>query len=78
MDIWTILWVGWLAIFVVLEGIAIVRSDRGDTLSEKVWSWFSLKGPKGELSAWRAVTRFLFLAFWAWLTIHFLSGGAWL
>lgn len=78
MDFWTIAWLVWLGIFVVLEGIAIANDDTGDTLSEKVWQWFNLVGPKSKLSRPRALARFIFLAFWAWLTIHFLSGGRFL
>ncbi len=78
MSFWTVAWVVWLGLFVVLEAVAIRRRAEGDTLSENVWKWFSLKGNKGTLSRWQTVARFGFLAFWAWLTIHFLSGGSWL
>jgi hypothetical protein len=67
----TTLWVIWLALFVVIEGAAIFNKDKGDTLSEHVWAWFSIKG-KGK--GWRS-RRFVLLAFLAWLTLHFLTGG---
>lgn len=76
--VFTAAWVFILVWFAVWETIAIVRKRRGDTLSEHVWAWFSLKGRKDKLSRGQAFLRFGFLAFWAWLTIHFLSGGAWL
>lgn len=34
---WFWLWMGWLGIFVVAEGIAIFDKDSGDTLSESIW-----------------------------------------
>ena len=76
--VFTAAWVAMGAWFVVWETIALVRRRRGDTLSEHVWSWFSLRGNKNRLKPWQAALRFAFLAFWAWLTIHFLSGGSWL
>ena len=78
MDFWTFAWIGWLLIFAVLEAIALVRKKRGDTLSENTWRWFSLKGDKGSLKWWQSLTRLGFMAFWAWLTIHFFTGGSWL
>lgn len=42
MDIWSWLWVGWLGAFAVIEGVALARDDRGDTLSEHVWKWFAI------------------------------------
>lgn len=68
---WTVGWVLWLVMFLAIEGAALVNRDRGDTLSEHVWKWFGLRGkPSGY--RWR---RFAFLAFWAWLTVHFFTGG---
>ena len=78
MDVWAWLWIVWIGAFIVIEAIAIWRKGPGDTLSEKVWKWFSLKGSKDKLKPWQALLRFGFLAFWAWLTIHFLSGGRFL
>ena len=47
------------------------RRAGGDTLSEHVWKWFAIKGkPTGY-----KMRRFVLLAFWAWLTIHFFTGG---
>ncbi len=72
---WGWLWVAWLLVFVAIEAAALINKDRGDTLSEHVWAWFSLKGNKGKLKWWQALLRFAFLAFWVWLTLHFLTGG---
>ena len=76
--IFTAAWIFIIVWFAVWETIAIVRKKRGDTLSEHVWQWFSLKGGKDKLKPWQAGLRFAFLAFWAWLTLHFLSGGRFL
>jgi len=78
VTVWTWLWVGWIAAFLIIEGITIARRERGDTLSEHVWKWFHLVGSKSTLTKWQALARFVFLAFWAWLTIHFLTGGRFL
>jgi hypothetical protein len=68
---WTIGWITWLAMFLAIEGAAIFNKTPGDTLSEHVWRWFSIKDkPKGY-----RLRRFGFLAFWAWLTVHFFTGG---
>ena len=68
-------WILWLAAFGVLEAIALVRKARGDTLSEHVWQWFSLKGKKTPKKPHEVAIRYGFLAFWAWLTVHFVTGG---
>ena len=68
---WTIGWVLLFGLGFALEGAAFFNRDRGATLSQHVWSWFSLKGKS---RGWRA-RRFAFLTFWAWLTIHFFTGG---
>lgn len=65
----TVLWIGWLVAFLVIETVAIIRKERGDTLSEHVWAWFSLRKSK------KSLLTYAFAAFWLWLTIHFLTGG---
>ena len=71
MDGWTVAWLLWIAMFLVIEGAAIWNKYEGDTLSEHVWNWFSVKD-KGK--GWRA-RRVALLAFLAWLTVHFITGG---
>ena len=71
----------WLAMgvwFLIFEGLAIWRAKGDDTLSEHIWDWFKLRGPKRNLSRAQGFLRFGFLAFWAWLTVHFLTGGSFL
>ena len=71
MDTFTWLWLGWIAAFLGIEGRALFNKVPGDTLSEHVWRWFSVRG-KGR--AWQA-RRVGLLAFMAWLAAHFLTGG---
>ncbi len=71
MSVWTVLWLAWLAGFVVIEGAAIINRDKDDTLSEHVWAWFSIKDKTNGVK----FRRLAFLAFWVWLTIHFFTGG---
>ncbi len=72
MDWFTAGWLVWLAMFGAIEGAALANRRAGDTLSEHVWQWCSIKG-KG--AGWRA-RRFGLLAFLAWLSAHMLTGGA--
>ena len=74
--VFTGLWILWGVWFLAVEVPAIVRKERGDTLSEHVWSWFCLRSSKKGMSGWCYLRRFLFYAFWVWLSVHFLSGGA--
>ena len=71
MDIYTVAWIFWLLLFVAIEGPAIFNKRKGDTLSEHVWSWFSIK-QKG--AGWR-LRRVVLLAFMGWLVLHFMTGG---
>lgn len=70
----TKLWIAWIAAFVVIEGVALYRKQEGDTLSEHVWKWFhtdKMTKPTGTTR----LRRFVLLAFMAWLSVHFLTGG---
>lgn len=74
----TVAWIGIIVYFLVFETWALLRKKRGDTLSEKTWDWFCLKGGKAGKGRWCMVRRVLFFGFWVWLSIHFLTGGAWM
>ena len=76
--LFTAAWIAVIVWFVVWEAWAIIRKRRGDTLSEHVWDWFCLRGKKANKSRWCIIRRVIFFGFWTWLTIHFLTGGAWL
>ena len=72
MDLFTLLWVGWIGAFAAIEGAALMRRRaNAETLSGKVWTWF---GIKGKPAGYRA-RRFALLTFLAWLVAHFLTGG---
>lgn len=68
MSIYTILWLLWGAAFVLVEGSAIFSHKAGNTLSETIWRWFSVKGGSW---TWK---RFVLLGFLAWLLIHLVFG----
>jgi hypothetical protein len=71
----TWLWIGWLLAFAVIEGYALVSKREGDTLSEHVWAWFAIGGEHREVTASVRLRRFILLAFMAWLSLHFITGG---
>lgn len=82
MTLWAWGWAGWVAYFVVLEGVAFARRRSGGTLSAHVWVFLGIdrdtvgtpyagRHPTG----WTRLRRFLVLAFLAWLVAHFLTGG---
>jgi hypothetical protein len=76
-----IAWAAWAGAFVVIEGIALYRKQPGDTLSEQVWRIFGTRRdveytePGRQPSGLLRLRRFALLAFLAWLSIHFLTGG---
>ncbi|SFC55426.1 hypothetical protein [Streptomyces aidingensis] len=71
MDGYTIAWLVWLAAFGVIEGTALLNKREGDTLGAHVWKWAAIKGDSRLV--W--VRRGLLVAFLAWLSAHFLTGG---
>jgi hypothetical protein len=76
MSGYTIAWLVWLGAFGVIEGRALFNKQPGDTLSEHVWRWFATQqGSTGTPSGWVRMRRFTLLAFLAWLSAHFLTGG---
>lgn len=71
--IWTALWLAWIAAFFAIEVPALFDKDSGATLSAHVWAWFAVKDH--ERTAWVRLRRWFLLAFVAWLSLHFLTGG---
>jgi hypothetical protein len=74
------MWAGWAAYFLLIEGIALRNGTPGDTLSEQVWMLFGTQRrrpgePERRRSGWTQLRRVLLLAFMAWLSVHFLTGG---
>ena len=55
-------WIAWGLAFVLLEGLALQDSDRGDTLSEWVWKFLGLH----QAIWWMAAGALV------WLALHFL------
>jgi hypothetical protein len=68
---YTAAWLVWLLQFAVIEGFALANKQPGDTLSEHVWAWASIKG---KAAGWR-LRRLGLLVVLAWLVAHFLTGG---
>jgi hypothetical protein len=74
MSGYTIAWLAWLAAFGVIEGKALFSRREGATLSEHVWKWFAI-GADHDPTGWVRMRRAALLAFMAWLSVHFLTGG---
>lgn len=64
-------WLVALGLLLALEVVALVNRQPGDTLSEHVWRWFSV----GDRAPFWRLRRVVLLAFMAWLTVHFMTGG---
>ncbi|GLZ81396.1 hypothetical protein Afil01_62030 [Actinorhabdospora filicis] len=77
MDFWEIVWLAWFGIFGVLEGVALARKEKNDTLSEHIWKWFAIgtPGDRPRKSGWVQLRRVGLVAGLAWLCLHFLTGG---
>jgi len=73
MDIFEIFWIGWLASFGGMEAWAIVRKEKGDTLSEHVWKWLQLREESGRKT--RLLGRVGMVGLLFWLMLHFITGG---
>lgn len=70
MSGWTVAWLLWLGMFVAVEGFALVRKERGDTLSEHIWAWFRINDKPRQWTVRRAVLA----VFLVWLTVHMTAG----
>ncbi|HEY9416163.1 MAG TPA: hypothetical protein VIQ30_15485 [Pseudonocardia sp.] len=42
MSVFTWAWIAWGVAFAVIEGVALVNSRSGETLSEHVWAWIGV------------------------------------
>lgn len=74
MNVWSWLWVAWLALFAAIEVPAILRKsprEKPDTLSDHLARWFRIKTTAGKIT-WSVFI--LGLAFWVWL--HILTDQA--
>lgn len=70
--IFTVLWITWILLFVVVEGVALVRKDKGDTLSEHVWKVLRVRDDRPTPMA--VVGRILLGAGIIWLFVHLVFG----
>jgi hypothetical protein len=41
-----VVWIGWLALFLVYELVAALARPRGGTLSATIWRWFGVRAPR--------------------------------
>lgn len=73
MSAYTWTWAAWIAAFAVIETMALRSKQPGDTLSEHVWRWFAITRKDAPL---RQLRRAVLLMGMAWLTAHFMTGGA--
>ena len=71
-DTYTWLWIAWLLAFIGIEAAALINKDKGDTLSEHIWKWFSVKEGDSNRRTFRMVMLGGFLG---WLVVHFMTGG---
>lgn len=73
MDVFTQLWLIWIALFGVIEGAALLSNKEGRTLTARIVSWASLKDKSG---GWLA-RRGTLAGFAGWLLYHFFSKVEW-
>ncbi|MCY0933642.1 hypothetical protein [Streptomyces sp. H34-S4] len=69
-----IAWAAWAGTFVVIEGIALSRKRKNDTLSEQVWKVFHTSQGQQKTKTTQA-RRAVLVMFLAWLVAHFMTGG---
>jgi hypothetical protein len=69
MNTWDYIWLGWIAAFLILEAIALINDEPGDTLSENIWQWFAVRSKRGW--HWR---RWILAIFLVWLLVHMVAG----
>ena len=68
---YTVAWVVWILVFVVIEAVAIADKKKGDTLSEHLWAWFDIK----DAEKFYKLKRFAFVSALVWFVMHILTGG---
>lgn len=72
MNTWRWIWLAWIVFGAVFEVIALVRSKRGDTLSEAIWYWCRVT-PGNTFTTWTAL-HLLAAFFLLWLFVHLMTG----
>ncbi len=71
---YTVLWLAWGGLFVLIEGAALMSKTPGATLSEHVWAWFRVKNRKHPPIV--IGLRVVLVVFLGWLVAH-LAFGWW-
>lgn len=70
MTVWEGYWLLWfvavVVTFAIPETIAIIRKERGDTLSEQVWALLK--------TSWRVPLTITLIGGCGWLLLHMLGG----
>lgn len=76
MDTYTVLWIGWLLYFAIVEGVALKRTPNHlGTFSANVWLFFAVADLPADSRRWVHARRLVLLGTVAWLFAHFVSGG---
>jgi len=68
-EIYTYLWLGFGALFIIIEGAALMNKKPGGTLSEHVWHWV---GTRERTAGWKA-RRGALAIFLIALAVHLLD-----
>ncbi len=68
---YTTTWLVWIVMFFAIELPAAFNRKKGDTLSEHLWKWFSIKD---KAKGWR-VRRMGLTFTLVWIFIHLITGG---
>lgn len=71
MTVYSVAWLVWVGVFIVLETAALINGTPNDTLSEHVWRWFGLHAS----GVWAVIRRAILAGALGWLVVHFLSAG---
>ncbi|MCW2898803.1 MAG: hypothetical protein JWO67_1068 [Streptosporangiaceae bacterium] len=68
----TWMWIGWIAAFLVLEGIGLFDRKPGGTFSEFMWGLFHVRDRRPTAATW--IARVALVLFGTWLTGHIAFG----
>ena len=72
MNTFKVLWIIWIAFFIIVEGIAVFNDVPGDTLSEFVWDIIGTDSDDRSIGQW--FWRAGVLTLLAWLIPHMMPG----
>lgn len=71
-QVFTNWWIAWVALFFLIEGVAVRNKAKGDTLSEHVWKFLGVNGFKVPSYPW--LRRGIFAGLFMWLIPHLFLG----